>query len=232
MNPCIRLLLVDDHPVVREGLATLLASNEDLEVVAQAGTLADALALADTPVDVCVLDVALPDGDGISAIPAIRRTWPGASVLVLSMQPERPYAARAIEAGAHGYVTKGAAPSELVRAIRTVAAKRRHLSDYARELLLQRADATGTTVRLSPRELEVLRRLAGGEAVSEIAHGLGISVKTVSTFKSRIHEKLGLDSIADLIRFADRTGISGVPVGARTDAPWSDAADSSAAVTD
>lgn len=217
MNPRIRLLLVDDHPIVREGLATLLAANEDLEVVAQAGTLAEALALADTPIDVCVLDVALPDGDGISAIPVIRRAWPGASVLVLSMQPERPYAARSIEAGAHGYVTKGAAPSELARAIRAVAAKRRHLSDYAKELLSQRDDAAGTTARLSARELEVLRRLSGGESVSEIAHGLGISVKTVSTFKSRIHEKLGLESIADLIRFADRTGISGIPAAARAE---------------
>lgn len=207
----IRLLLVDDHPIVREGLANLLVAGDDIEVVAQAGTLAEALSFADRSIDVCVLDIALPDGDGLSAIPTIRRTWPDASVLVLSMQPERPYAARSIEAGALGYVAKGAAPSELLRAIRTVAAKRRHLSDYAKELLSEREHEAGATGRLSPRELEVLRRLSGGESVSDIARGLGVSVKTVSTFKSRIHEKLGLDSIADLIRFADSVGISNVP---------------------
>jgi DNA-binding NarL/FixJ family response regulator len=211
MTAPIRLLLVDDHPIVREGLANLLGSSGELEVAAQAGTLEEALSCADLPIDVCVLDIALPDGDGLSAIPTIRRTWPGIGVLVLSMQPERPYAARSIEAGALGYVAKGAAPSELQRAIRAVASGRRYLSDYAREVLSQREAEVDATGLLSPRELEVLRRLSGGESVSDIARGLGISVKTVSTFKSRIHEKLGLASIADLVRFADHSGISGAP---------------------
>ena len=212
MRSPIRLMLVDDHPIVREGLANLFANEADLTVVAQAGSIAEAIEHRGTELDVILLDVALPDGDGLSAIPTLGRAWPEAAVLVLSMQPERPYAARSIEAGALGYVAKGAAPSELVRAIRTVASGRRHLSDYARELLTGRADPEADEHRLSPRELEVLRRLAGGESVSDIARSLSVSVKTVSTFKSRIHEKLGLDSIADLIRFADRTGISGAPV--------------------
>lgn len=219
MSTTVRVLLIDDHPIVREGLANLLVQHDGLEVVAQAGSIAEALALEGSPVDVCVLDLALPDGDGLSAIPALRRTWPDAGVLVLSMQPERPYAVRSIEAGALGYVVKGAAPSELVRAIRTVAAKRRHLSDYAKELLMERTEEPGDASRLSARELEVLRRLADGASVTDIARGLGVSVKTVSTFKSRIHQKLGLESIADLIRYADRAGITSVPTDSAGTAP-------------
>lgn len=209
MSESIRVLVIDDHPIVREGIVTLLDGHDDVEVVGQAGTLAAATAMRGLPVDVIVLDVVLPDGDGVTAIPRLRRTWPGSRVLVLSMQPEVPYAARSIEAGASGYVAKGSAPSELMKAVRAVAGGRRHLSASARESL-SRSNEPDVS-RLSPRELDVLRRLADGESVTTIAEALAVSVKTVSTFKSRIHLKLRLDSFAELVRFADENGISTAP---------------------
>lgn len=206
MKEPIRVLVIDDHPIVREGLVTLLDEQDDVEVVGHVGSIIEAVALAHRPVDVVLLDVVLPDGDGITAIPRLRRTWPGSRVLVLSMQPEVPYAARAIEAGATGYVAKGSAPSELLAALRAVAGGRRHLSAAARESLGRSTDHD--VARLSPRELDVLRRLADGESVTTIAEAFDVSVKTVSTFKSRIHLKLRLDSFAELVRFADEHGIS------------------------
>lgn len=225
MNEPIRVLVIDDHPIVREGLVTLLEEQDDVEVVGQAGSLAEAVALANRAVDVLLLDVVLPDGDGVTAIARLRRTWPGSQVLVLSMQPEVPYAARSIEAGATGYVAKGSAPSELVAAVRTVAGGRRHLSAAARESLGRSTDPDVS--RLSPRELDVLRRLADGESVTTIAEAFEVSVKTVSTFKSRIHLKLRLDSFAELVRFADEHGISTTPqarIGTASDASPSGAA--------
>lgn len=209
MSEPIRVLVIDDHPIVREGLVTMLDEQDDVEVVGHVGSIVEAAAFAHRPVDVVLLDVVLPDGDGITAIPRLRRTWPGSRVLMLSMQPEVPYAARAIEAGATGYVAKGSAPSELLAAVRTVAGGRRHLSAAARESLGRSTDPDVS--RLSPRELDVLRRLADGESVTTIAEAFDVSVKTVSTFKSRIHLKLRLDSFAELVRFADEHGISTTP---------------------
>lgn len=202
----IRLLLVDDHPIVLEGLRRILDAQPDLTVVAEAGTVTDALRLRGQEVDVVCLDVALPDGDGLTHLPTVRRTWPDAAVLIMSMQPEQPYAARAIEAGASGYVPKGCAPSELVRAVRVVASGRRYLPPGAGADEDQDAAALAA---LSPRELEVLRLLTNGHSVTEIGRLLHLSVKTVSTFKSRVHAKLGIPSLAELVRYADRVGIGG-----------------------
>jgi two-component system, NarL family, invasion response regulator UvrY len=202
----VRLLLVDDHPIVLEGLRRILSAQPDLTVDAQAGSISDALRLRGQEFDVVCLDVALPDGDGLTHLPTIRRTWPQAAVLMVSMQPEQPYAARAIEAGASGYVPKGCAPSELVRAVRVVASGRRYLPAGAGGPAAGDLDALAA---LSPRELEVLRMLAEGRTVTEIGHLLHLSIKTVSTFKTRIHAKLGIPSLAELVRFADRAGIGG-----------------------
>jgi len=219
-RPAIRILLVDDHEMVREGIARIIGSQPGMEVVAQASGVVEALRLRGTPVDVIVLDVSLPEGDGLTHIPRIRRAHPDARILVLSMQPELPYAPRSLEAGASGYLMKGSPPSALIDAIRTVAAGRRHLSSQVSEALASRAAGRSP---LSPRELEVLRHLAGGETVTEIATRLHLSVKTVSTFKSRLQTKLGVSSFADLVRYADAAGLTGVPAAVTTgDGPLTD----------
>ncbi|MGH8737326.1 MAG: response regulator [Burkholderiales bacterium] len=196
----IRLLLADDHKLVREGLKQILAAAPDLEIAGEAANGDEALALAKAnDYDLALLDMSMPGLAGIDLIKRLKIEKPALRLLVLSMHGEQQYAARALKAGASGYLTKDSAADQLLRAIRKVAAGGVHISETAAASLIK---GGGAHAALSDREFEVLRMLAGGQRPTEIADLLNLSVKTVSTHKARILQKLGLGSTAELVRYA------------------------------
>lgn len=215
--PKIRVLLVDDHPVLRVGLRTLLESEPDMEVVGEAGDGQEAVELARRLCpDVVVMDIAMPGVNGLEATRRIRAMddCETLKVLVLTVHAQERYLFPVLQAGASGYVLKSAADTELVTAIRVVAnggvflypsAARMLLEDYLhRARLGEEKDSYET---LGERERDVLRLAAEGYTASEIAERLSLSVKTVETYRARIMEKLGLHSRADLVRYALRRGL-------------------------
>lgn len=201
----IRVLLADDHTLVREGLKQLLAAAPGIEIAGEAGDGDAALALVRAnDYDVAVLDMSMPGLAGIDLIKRVRLEKPQLRVLVLSMHGEQQYAARALKAGASGYLTKDSAAAQLVSVIRKIAAGGVHISESTAAQLVG-APASGDTpphTRLSDREFEIFRALVAGESVSDIATRLHLSVKTVSTHKTRILQKMGMDSAAELVRYA------------------------------
>lgn len=202
----IRVLIADDHTLVREGLRQLLAATPDIRVEGEAANGDEALALLkENDYDLAVLDLSMPGSAGIELIRRVRLEKPRLRVLVLSMHGESQYAARALKAGASGYLTKDAASAQLVGAIRKIAAGGVHISEAAAALLVAGGAHAGEAAphtRLSNREFEVFRLLVEGLGPTEIADRLHLSVKTVSTHKTRILEKMGMDSTADLVRYA------------------------------
>ena len=197
----IRVLLADDHAIVRDGLKRILGASGDLQVAGEAADGDQALALVkDNDYDVALLDMSMPGLSGVDLIKRLRIEKPGLKLLILSMHGEHQYAARALKAGASGYLTKDSAVEQLVGAIRKVAAGGVHVSDAAAAGLVSAERAPHQA--LSDREFEVLRLLAGGRSPTEIAAQLHLSVKTVSTHKAHIQEKLGLGGTADLVRYA------------------------------
>lgn len=197
-----RILLADDHNLVRDGLKRILAATPDLHVAAEAASGDEALALVKAnDYDVALLDMSMPGLSGIDLIKRLKIEKPALRLLVLSMHGEHQYAARALKAGASGYLNKDAAPDQLLSAIRKVAAGGVHITEAAAATLLQ-AGARATHESLSDREFEVMRLLVEGLGPTEIAERLHLSVKTVSTHKTRILEKLNLRSTADLVRYA------------------------------
>ena len=206
----IRVLLADDHTLVREGLKQLLAATADLRVEGEAANGDEALAqVKANEYDIAVVDLSMPGLAGIDLVKRIKLERPRLRVLVLSMHGEQQYAARALRAGASGYVTKDAAAEQLVAAIRKVAAGGVHISDAAAAHLVASAAGDGPTHRrLSDREFEVFRLLVAGLGPTEIADQLHLSVKTVSTHKTRILDKLGMESTADLVRYAVENKLS------------------------
>jgi len=200
----IRVLLADDHPLVREGLKQLLSATPDVRVAGEAANGDEALALTRaTDFDIAVVDLSMPGLAGIELVKRLKLEKPRLRVLVLSMHGEQQYAARAIRAGASGYLTKDSAVEQLVNAIRKVAAGGVHISEAAAAHLVALAAGEGPVhKRLSDREFEVFRLLVAGLSPTEIADQLHLSVKTVSTHKTRILEKMGAEGIADLVRYA------------------------------
>jgi len=204
----IRLLIADDHPVVRQGLKQILARDPQLVVVAEVANGSAVLeALRSETFDVLVLDISMPGMSGLEVLTRIRRERPELPVVILSMHPEAQYAARVLRLGASGYVTKTGAPKDLIEAIRKSASGRRYISPELAEKLAE--DLANGADRppvetLSPREQDVMLKIAAGQSGKEIAAGLGVSAKTVSTFRARILAKLGLRTTADLIRFVFR----------------------------
>jgi DNA-binding NarL/FixJ family response regulator len=202
--------LIDDHPLVREGLENLIHQQADLLVCGHAGTCAEALnALVTVEPDLLIADLYLPDGSGIDLIKTIKKSYPDLLVLVLSAHDEKVYAGRAIRAGAKGYVMKGETSSRLVEAIHRVLGgdlviSDEALSSFAAKLLTPpRAEPNRLSVaRLSDRELEVFRMLGQGSDTRKIATALNISIKTVQSYCNRIKEKLGLDTPTQLFREA------------------------------
>jgi two-component system, NarL family, invasion response regulator UvrY len=201
----IRVALADDHAMLRRGLATLLGTQPDMRVVGEAGTADELMQLlADVAVDVLVLDVAMP-GPGLSAVLAqVKASHPCVRSIVLSMYPEEQYAPRALKSGAVGYLTKDRSPEFLVAAVRKVMTGGLYVTPSLAELLAAGLSATGDQLlheQLSERELAVLRGIGAGRSMKELAFALGISPKTVSTYRVRVLEKLGASSNADLVRY-------------------------------
>ena len=203
----IKVLLADDHSIVREGLRRIVEESGDIEVVAEAADgRAAVLAVRREEPDVAVIDISMPVLDGLEVITQLTAEFPKIPILVLTMHEEHQYVIRAIETGAMGYITKQSAPEQLVNAIRKVHSGARFLTEDAAEALALRV-AKGNQIQspletLSTRELQVLRRLALGNTNREIAAAFHISIKTVDTYRSRLLKKLNLRNNADLSRFA------------------------------
>lgn len=202
----IRLIIADDHAIVREGMKRLIEAQPDLSVVAEAANGHQALEfLRAHAADVLVLDLSMPGRSGFELIKQIRETWPKLPVLVLTMHEEQQYALRSIRAGAKGYLTKDSAGSQLVEAIRRLHAGRMYISSDVAELIaLDAAAPAGDAPHktLSDREFAVFQLLVAGRSVSEVGQELHISVKTASTHKTRVLEKMRAQSVADLVRYA------------------------------
>ena len=211
----IRLLLVDDHAVVRSGLRMLMEGEPDLEIVGEAGTTRDALdAVTALQPDVVLMDIGLPDASGIDAAREIKRLRPETAVVALTIHEDEEYFFKMLEAGASGYIPKRAAPDELITAVRAAAVGEVYLypsmarllvKDYLAQEKQSRADAS--LDGLSAREQEVLAHLADGATNDEIADALGISPKTVARHRENIMRKLNLHSRSDLVKYAIRKGI-------------------------
>ncbi len=208
----IRLLLADDHTIVRDGLKRVLGGFTDLQVVAEADS---GTALLDKVrrggCDIVMTDLTMPGRDGIELIRQLRRESPKLPILVLTMHPAEQFAVRAIRAGANGYLTKDVSADELAAAIRKVAAGGLHLTTRVSELLaLEVMPSIGESPHrdLTDREFQVFQMLTGGQTVGQIAERLSLSIKTVSTHKARILQKIGVASLADLVRYAISHGLA------------------------
>ncbi len=202
----IRVLVADDHAVVRRGVVQILAEAPDMVVAGEAGSGREVLRAVETgEYDVLVLDISMPEGSGLEVLAQISTRLPHLRVLILSMYPEKQYAIRALKAGAAGYLTKESAPDELLTAIRRVAAGDKYITtSLAAQLasLLTADVPTEPHQALSDREFQVMRMLAMGKTVSGIAQELGLSAKTVSTYRARILAKLALENTAEIMRYA------------------------------
>ena len=206
LTPALRLLLVDDHTIVREGLKRVLNPAGNHWTLTEAVTGYQALELLrEHEFDLALVDLSMPGMTGLELVRRIKTEFPGVRVLVLSMHAEEQYAMRAFKAGANGYVTKDIAATELVTAVRRVAAGGAYVTESLAERVVQQLNGTSDAPRhmlLTDREFDVLRRVAAGQRLTEIGDALHLSVKTVSTHKTRIQEKLQVTSTAELIRYA------------------------------
>ena len=202
----IRVGIVDDHAIVRVGLRNFLAEQVDVRVVGEAANGREAIDLArTTEMDVMLMDLSMPGQSGIDALAMIRAKAPDVGILVLSIYPEEHYAMNLIRQGASGYLNKECEPKEIVEAIRTISLGRRYLTPAVADLLAQqlnRKDDAPPHEQLSEREFQVFLKLAKGETAGEIAKALSLSVKTVSTYRTRLMEKMGLSSNSDLTYYA------------------------------
>jgi two-component system, NarL family, invasion response regulator UvrY len=217
----IRVGIVDDHAIVRTGLRNFLAEHVDLRVTGEANNGREALELArGGEVDVMLMDISMPDQSGVDALSAIKARFPDLAVLILSGFPEAHYATTLLRQGASGYLNKECQPEEIVNAIRTVFRGRRYISPAVAELLADKAagakgakGANGAMSdmalheALSDRELQVFLRLAKGETIGNMAESMFLSVKTVSTYRTRVMEKLKLASNSDLTYYALKNGL-------------------------
>ena len=212
MNEKIRVLVVDDHPIVRRGIAMCMASQEHIQVVGEAADGREAMdKIRALKPDVVLMDIDMPQMNGMAATDLLRREQPSIKVIILSMYSNTDYVMRIIECGARGFVLKEASPSELVQAIESVHAGQTHFSpEVARVALNQVVRGSGESSpvsRLTNREREVLVQIADGLSNKEIAHQLSIGVRTVETHRERIMRKLDIHSVAGLTRFAISQGM-------------------------
>jgi DNA-binding NarL/FixJ family response regulator len=201
----IRLAIADDHPIVREGLRRIASEDPGISITGEAASAAELFRLLDAaPVDVVLLDVSMPGGAFVDTLRQLRERHSSVKVLVLSVHPEDQWAMRALRAGAAGYLTKDHSPDQLVQAVRRVARGGKYVSESLAEHLAGMVDGGRTRALhelLSDREFEVLRALGSGMTVKDVAEQLRLSAKTVSTYRTRLLEKMGLKSKADLIRY-------------------------------
>ncbi|HIG75132.1 MAG TPA: response regulator transcription factor [Bacteroidetes bacterium] len=207
----IRVTIADDHAVVRRGLAEILRDTSDIEVIAEASDGDELLAsLRQREPDVAVLDLRMPGPSGLDLVKHLRAEFPPLRLLVLSAHPEDQYAVRVVRAGAAGYLTKESAETELVRAVRRVAGGKKYLTPGMAEALLDQLDANpdeAPHAQLSDREFQVMRLIASGMPVSAVAEKLSLSVKTVSTYRTRLLQKMGMANNAEITRYALENGL-------------------------
>ena len=198
----ITVMLAEDHAIVRQGLRRILDEARGIEVVDEAANGVEALKkLRKDKLDVVLLDISMPEKNGLDTLKQIVDGSSGAKVLILSMYPEDQYAVRLMKAGASGYMTKDAAPDQLIEAIRNVVAGKKHISSSLAELLLNECGINSAKMShelLSNREYQVLRLLGSGKKVSEVAEAMSLSVKTVSTYRTHVLEKMKLKNNAEL----------------------------------
>jgi len=208
----IRIVVADDHAVVREGLKHIVSSSAGMQVVGEAGHGDEVMqAVRGLDFDLLMLDLSMPGKSGMELIRWVRREKPGLSVLVLSMHEETQYAVRAIQSGANGYLNKDSAPAQLEQALRRIASGGAWVSaEVAQQLAAGGAGATARAPHeaLTAREFQVFEALVAGESVTAVAQRLHLSVKTVSTHKANLMHKLGVDNASDLVRYAIRHGLA------------------------
>ena len=202
----IRIGIVDDHAIVRSGLRNFFADHVDLRVVGEAANGREAIDLVrTTEMDVLLMDLAMPGQSGLDALAMIRAKAPDVGILILSGYPEEHYAMNLIRQGASGYLNKECDPTEIVEAVRTIALGKRYITRTVADLLAQqlvRKDDVPLHEQLSEREFQVFLKLARGETAGDVAKSLSLSVKTVSTYRTRLMEKMGLASNSDLTYYA------------------------------
>ena len=211
----IRVLVADDHAIVREGLGIMLGNQPDMEVVGLATNGREAIRMVDQyQPDVAVMDISMPELNGIEAISQMLPRHPNIKVIVLSIHETKPYVYRALKAGAKGYLIKETAGLEVVDAVREVYQGERYLSQRIADLLtdisfrsLENSGETSPLEQLSPREREILQLVAEGKTSQEIAQRLSISSKTVDTYRSRLMHKIGVEDVAGLVKFAIQHGV-------------------------
>ena len=202
----IRILIADDHAVVRQGLKQIIADEADMQIVGEAEKASEVLNFVrQEDLNVIILDITMPGKSGLDLLPEIRNLHPMIKILILSMHAEEQFAIRALKSGASGYITKQSAPTELVKAIRKVNNGGKYISQsIAEQLAFFVSDDTNKPLheRLSDREFQVMRMIAEGKTLREIADELFISDKTVGTYRTRIMEKMNMSRNAELIRYA------------------------------
>ena len=207
----IRVAIIDDHAIVRTGLRQYFSEQVDLSVVAEASSGRDAVDIVRRgDVDVILMDLSMPDQGGVDALAAVKARAPDLPVLILSGFPEEHYATTLLRQGASGYLSKDCDPEEIVKAIRTVYRGRKFISSGVAELLANGLGEVGDKPpheQLSDREFQVFLRLAKGETVGHMAEGMSLSIKTVSTYRTRVMEKMGLSSNSDLTYYALKSGL-------------------------
>jgi two-component system invasion response regulator UvrY len=208
----IRIVIADDHELIREGVKKIIRSCADLRVAGEAPDLARTIALVEQHApDVVVLDISLPDYEGLDGLAELRRRFPEQRVVMLSMYGEERYAVSALKAGAAGYITKAMAAEELVKAIRQVVAGSTYIGPRLAELMARQAlepEPQPSHLSLTPREAEIVALIGAGMQVKQVAAELGISVSSVNTYRNRIFRKMGLSSNAALIRYALKSGLA------------------------
>lgn len=199
----IRVLIADDHAVVREGFRRMIENDPQIKVIAEAENGVEALQMVRSKnIDVVVLDMSMPEMSGLDCLKQIKAEFPNLPVLVFSMHPEEQYEQRALSAGANGYITKRTKPLEVLQAIKDVATGKRLMSESLKERIIKsRGKMNEPHLELSDREFQVMKLLAKGWRTKDIGHYLKISEKTVSTYRGRILQKLGLKSNTEILRY-------------------------------
>jgi len=204
-NKPMKILICDDHKIVRDGLRQILQQLDEVTLIEEANDGNEALVLLKKNVfDVLLLDISLPDKNGLEILQTVKTKWPATNVLMLSMHPQEQYAIRALKEGASGYLTKDTASEELLVAVKRVSEGGKYISQSLAENLALHLDEDTYRQKheiLSSREFEILIKIANGKSLQEIGNELFISVKTVSTYRSRIMEKMGLNKNTDLTRY-------------------------------
>ena len=207
----IKILIADDHPIVRKGLKQILAETPNIVVAGEASNGVDVLRkVLKDEYDMVLLDISMPGRDGIDILKELKTLKPNLPVLVLSIYPEDQYAVRVLRAGAYGYLTKESAPEELISAIKTVSVGRRYISPSVAETLVFNLDSNTPKQpheKLSDREYQVMHLIASGKTVKQISEDLSLSVKTISTYRARILEKMKMTNIPELIRYVIKNGL-------------------------